>query len=136
MNEFTETEIWEALRTVLDPELAIDIVSLGMVRGIVLTANDGAGQHVVVRMILTTVTCPLWPLFIEQIQIAVGAIDGVATVEVQYASSETWSPALADEAALRELQAVGLLPPAGSKLAPHNRTRLHSPASLTSKPNE
>ncbi|PWI58341.1 metal-sulfur cluster assembly factor [Sulfoacidibacillus thermotolerans] len=51
----TEEAVYEQLKEVLDPEIQIDVVNLGMIYGV--TVVDG-GERVIVRMTLTTMGCP------------------------------------------------------------------------------
>ena len=103
----TESSLRDALRDVIDPELGINVVELGMVGPI--TVDD---DSVVVHMRLTSMSCPFWELFVEQVKAAVGAVDGTGDVRVLFDRSEPWSPALMTDGARRELERVGLMPPA------------------------
>lgn len=51
----TEEAIYEQLKEVLDPEIQIDVVNLGMIYGVFI---DNGGDKVTVRMTLTTMGCP------------------------------------------------------------------------------
>lgn len=75
-----------ALRTVHDPELGLDLVSLGLVRSIAIT-----GSRTVVRMTLTTRGCPVIPLIVTQVKDAVTALGWEADVELVW--DPPWSPA-------------------------------------------
>jgi len=78
-------DIRTALKQVIDPELGIDIVDLGMVRGI-----EQEGDKATVAIVLTTMSCPFWDLFVDQIQTAViGVVDGVKEVAVKYDQTST-----------------------------------------------
>lgn len=101
----TEANVRDALREVLDPELAINVVELGMVGPIAV--HD---ESVVVHMRLTSMSCPFWELFVEQVKAAVGSL-GVGDVRVMFDRSEPWSPELMTDDARRELERVGLMPP-------------------------
>lgn len=101
-----EVRVVEVLRDVLDPELGIDVVELGMVGPIELD-----GDEVLVNMRLTSMSCPFWELFVEQVKAAVGTLDGVREVRVQFDRTQPWTPELMTEAARCRLDAVGLIPP-------------------------
>ena len=75
----TETEVVEALRPVEDPELRRSVVDLGMYRG-----SDIRGGHVAVRIALTVAGCPLRNEITDRVRDAVGALDGVALVTVDF----------------------------------------------------
>ena len=75
----SESRVLEALKTVQDPELHQDLVSLGMVEG---TAVDGGTVHVKIN--LTTPACPMKATIENDVQRAVGAIPGVERVELTF----------------------------------------------------
>jgi metal-sulfur cluster biosynthetic enzyme len=83
-----ESEIREALRQVVDPEINIDIVTLGLIREIV---RDGAGTEV--RMILTTPFCPYAGTLVQQTKDMTRAVTG-GEVRVVLLDEPVWSPEL------------------------------------------
>jgi metal-sulfur cluster biosynthetic enzyme len=101
-----ETAVTEVLREVLDPELGINVVELGMVGPIEVSGGD-----VLVNMRLTSMSCPFWELFVEQVRSAVTTLEGIDQVSVQFDRTEPWTPELMSEPARRQLEAVGLMPP-------------------------
>jgi metal-sulfur cluster biosynthetic enzyme len=76
-----------ALATVEDPELGLDIVSLGLVYAV-----ERDGDHVRVMHTLTSMGCPLGPVIERDIADALGAVDGIASVEVELVFDPPWSP--------------------------------------------
>ena len=99
-------DIRTALKQVIDPELGIDIVDLGMVRGI-----EQEGDKATVAIVLTTMSCPFWDLFVDQIQTAViGVVVGVKEVTVKYDGRVPWTPDLLADEARWELEIQGMLP--------------------------
>jgi ATP-binding protein involved in chromosome partitioning len=76
----TEAQIRDALRVVVDPELRQNIVDLGMVRSI----QQPVHGRVEVVVSLTTPGCPIRSHFQKAVVDAVGALDGVAQVEVGF----------------------------------------------------
>ena len=83
----TPEEVTEALTNVIDPELGLDFVELGLIYGI--EVEDG---HVHVTFTLTTPGCPIGPQVTEQIEEFVGEIDGVESVESTMVFTPPWSP--------------------------------------------
>ena len=75
----TEAEVIEALRPVQDPELHRSIVDLGMVRS---TSIDGG--HVEVGIDLTIAGCPLRNEIQTRVNEAVGSLEGVSLVTVDF----------------------------------------------------
>jgi metal-sulfur cluster biosynthetic enzyme len=76
-----------ALSTVEDPELGLDIVSLGLVYAV-----ECDGDHVRVVHTLTSMGCPLGPVIERDIGDALASVDGVASVDVQLVFEPPWSP--------------------------------------------
>lgn len=81
------TAVRSALSTVEDPELGLDIVSLGLVYAV-----ERAGDHVRVVHTLTSIGCPLGPVIERDIDEAVAGVDGVDSVEVELVFDPPWSP--------------------------------------------
>lgn len=81
-----EEEIREALRDVLDPEVGIDIVDLGLIKDITIS-DDG---KVAVNMVLTSRVCPMVSHLTEQIRRRVEGRPGVRQVEVKVLD-EPWN---------------------------------------------
>jgi metal-sulfur cluster biosynthetic enzyme len=102
----SERQIRVALREVIDPELGLDVVSLGMVGKL---AIEGGAVSVDLR--LTTMSCPFWNLFVDQVEAALREVEGVERVEVRFDRARPWSPERMTPEARRELEAFGLLPP-------------------------
>lgn len=95
----TEREAWEALAGVVDPELGIDIVELGLVYGVAV--ND---RVVAVRMTLTTPGCPLHDVIVEGVERALTRPGG-PRVDVDVVFDPPWDPGLIGAAGLRDLGA-------------------------------
>ena len=72
----TAEDVMDALSNVIDPELGLDFVELGLIYGV--EVNDG---NVNVTFTLTTPGCPIGPQVTEQIEEFVGELDGVKTIE-------------------------------------------------------
>jgi len=90
---------WDALRGVYDPELYLDVVSLGLVYDV----RDENGA-VVVEMTMTTPGCPASEVLPEMARVAItDAVDGSVEVDVRVVWDPPWSPAMIDEDAARSL---------------------------------
>jgi len=90
---------WDALRGVYDPELYLDVVSLGLVYDV----RDENGA-VVVEMTMTTPGCPASEVLPEMARAAIAAAaDGGVEVDVRVVWDPPWSPAMIDEDAARAL---------------------------------
>ena len=95
MSEQTQTpdgtpdkdDVVEALENVIDPELGLDFVSLGLVYDVEIEGGD-----VYVTFTLTSPGCPIGPQVSEQIQEFVGDLEGVERVFPKMTFSPPWSP--------------------------------------------
>ena len=81
----TEAEIMTALEAVVDPEIHLSIIELGLVREI-----DQSVEPHVVRMLLTTPFCPYAPQIVAEVTAAVTGVTGKDT-EVEILA-EQWTP--------------------------------------------
>jgi metal-sulfur cluster biosynthetic enzyme len=83
----TVEAVEEALTNVIDPELGLDFVELGLIYGITV---DGGEVHVTYT--LTTPACPIGPMVAEQIEEFVSELDGVTSVDSELIFIPPWSP--------------------------------------------
>ena len=83
----TVEEVEEALTNVIDPELGLDFVELGLIYGVEV---DGANVHV--TFTLTSPGCPIGPQVSEQIEEFVGELPEVESVESSMVFTPPWSP--------------------------------------------
>jgi metal-sulfur cluster biosynthetic enzyme len=83
----TVEEVTEALRDVIDPELGLDFVELGLIYDV---AVDGGSVNV--TFTLTSPGCPIGPQVSEQIEEFVGELGGVEEVTPTMVFSPPWSP--------------------------------------------
>ena len=88
----TEDDVIEALEEVIDPELGLDFVSLGLVYDVEIEKED-----VYVTFTLTTPACPIGPQVSEQMKEFVGDIDGVTNVFPKMIFDPPWSPEMMSE---------------------------------------
>ncbi|HVC38597.1 MAG TPA: metal-sulfur cluster assembly factor [Candidatus Dormibacteraeota bacterium] len=84
----TGDDIREALREVIDPELGLDIVSLGLVYRVVVDRDGDA----VVSMTLTTPYCPMGPMLESQVHSATQFLPGIRDVKVDLIWDPPWDP--------------------------------------------
>ncbi len=75
-----EDEVRDALRTVIDPEVGIDVVDLGLIREIHVDPRTGAAT---VDLVLTTKGCPLVDYLSEQVRRRAASLPGITGVEVR-----------------------------------------------------
>jgi metal-sulfur cluster biosynthetic enzyme len=95
MSAVTEDEVREALRQVLDPEIGMDVITLGLIREVDLQPDKA---HVV--MLLTTPFCPYGPQLLEQTRRMVQDTAGVPTT-IEF-STELLDPSMMEEGAAED----------------------------------
>lgn len=87
MNEELKESMFGALELVIDPELGVDIVNLGLVYDIEMDEEGTA----TVTMTLTSMGCPLAGTIVEQVKAALAEIPEVKTTEVNIVWNPPWS---------------------------------------------
>jgi metal-sulfur cluster biosynthetic enzyme len=87
----TEEAAREALKQVIDPELFVNVVDLGLVY-LVEVQEAGDKSDVKIEMTLTSPACPAGPQLISQSQQVLGALEGVGSVEVKLVMVPPWTP--------------------------------------------
>ncbi len=85
----TKEQITEQLKTIIDPELNVNIVDLGLIYNIAINQDKG---EVEVKMTLTTPGCPLSFVFEEWIPAAVKKVEGVKDVRMNLVWEPPWDP--------------------------------------------
>ena len=83
----TEEEVNEALEEVIDPELGLDFVSLGLVYDVEIENGE-----VYITFTLTTPACPIGPQVTEQMREFVGGLEGVDGVHPKMVFDPPWTP--------------------------------------------
>jgi metal-sulfur cluster biosynthetic enzyme len=90
----TVDDVQDALTNVIDPELGLDFVELGLIYGVEIE-----GQDVFVTFTLTSPGCPIGPQVSEQIEEFVSELDGVNAVYPKMTFTPPWTPDLMSEEA-------------------------------------
>jgi metal-sulfur cluster biosynthetic enzyme len=94
----SKDDILEALKAVIDPELGINIVDLGLVYDV-----DIAEGHVHVAYTLTTMGCPIGPLIEAQMHQLLDPLPGVDSFDAEMVLRPPWSPEMMSEEAKEAL---------------------------------
>lgn len=99
-SSLTEEDVREALRDVIDPELGVNVVDLGLLYGVHVD-----GHAVTVDMTLTSAACPLTDMIEEQSRLAV---DGIASsFAINWVWLPPWGPDRITEEGREQLRALG-----------------------------
>jgi len=94
-----QARVLEALKTVRDPEIPVNLVDLGLIYEL-MVRRDGT---VYIEMTLTTPACPVAGSLPGQVQQAVAAVDGVSDVRVKLVWTPSWTRDRMSEEAKLEL---------------------------------
>lgn len=94
-------DVEEALRDVIDPELGINVVDLGLVYGVHLDEN----QHAIIDMTLTSAACPLTDVLEDQTREALeGLVNGF---RINWVWMPPWGPDKITDDGREQLRALG-----------------------------
>jgi metal-sulfur cluster biosynthetic enzyme len=97
----TAADVEEAMRDVIDPELGINVVDLGLVYGVTVDQNN----HAVIDMTLTSAACPLTDVIEDQ---AAQALEGlVAGQRINWVWMPPWGPEKITPIGREQLRAIG-----------------------------
>ena len=91
----SEEQVREALKSVVDPELGINIVDLGLVYEVVVAPSG----DVDIQYTLTTMGCPIGPLIEDQIRAFLAAVPGIGEIRPEMVLRPAWSPEMMSEEA-------------------------------------
>ena len=83
----TREEFIEAYKSIIDPELYIDIWTLGLIYGFEEKENE-----VNVRMTFTSMGCPAGPYLVEQVREKTIALEGIEKANVEIVFDPPWTP--------------------------------------------
>jgi len=87
----SEDSVREALKQVVDPELFVNVVDLGLIY-LVDLQEAGEKTNVKIEMTMTSPACPAGPQLVAQSKTAVGALEGVGEVDVKVVMVPPWTP--------------------------------------------
>lgn len=87
MDQDMKDSMMSALENVIDPELGVDIVNLGLVYDVDLTDEGQA----TVTMTLTSIGCPMGPMIVDQVKTALGELPEVKETEANIVWNPPWS---------------------------------------------
>jgi probable FeS assembly SUF system protein SufT len=90
--EFSETAVWEALKTCFDPEIPVNIVDLGLVYDLAIEKVSSGRYHVEVKMTLTAPGCGMGPTIAEDARQKIALLPDVETAKVHIVWEPTWTP--------------------------------------------
>ena len=95
----TSKEVFELLKVVIDPDIGVNIVDLGLIYDVDVQED----RHVNIEMTLTTPGCPYGPQLIQEVNCATNAHEGVKSVNVEIVWEPPWSMDYISEATRLEM---------------------------------
>jgi len=87
-DQINEDQVWQALRTVFDPEIPVDLVSLGLIYKV---SVDQAAKTVNIDMTLTAPSCGMGPVLVGDVEYRVRKVPNVERVKVELVFDPAWS---------------------------------------------
>ena len=93
--DVTSEEVYQALKTVYDPEIPVNVVDLGLIYDVQVSDDS----NVFVQMTLTFPGCGMGPHIAQQAEWAIQDLDGVEEVEIELTFDPPWSPEMISEEA-------------------------------------
>jgi metal-sulfur cluster biosynthetic enzyme len=97
----SDEDVLEAMRDVVDPELGINVVDLGLVYGV----DIADGNNLTIDMTLTSAACPLTDVIEDQAQTALEGL--VSSVVINWVWLPPWGPDKITEDGREQLRALG-----------------------------
>ncbi len=98
----TKEQVYDAIRTVVDPEVGFNLVELGLIYDAIIDDNN----NVKVIMTLSTRGCPLHQMLTQWVKEAVEKIPGVKNVEVEVVWEPAWNISMAEDHVKKALGAL------------------------------
>jgi len=95
----SQEEVYDALKTVYDPEIPVNVVDLGLIYEVQVAENN----DVFVQMTLTFPGCGMGPHIAQQAEWAIQDVEGVEDVQIELTFDPPWSPDLISEEARSQL---------------------------------
>ena len=86
-NEVTREQVVELIKSIVDPELYIDIWTLGLIYHIEIEENK-----ISIRMTFTSIACPAGPELVGEVQDKLKTLPGIDTVDVEVVFDPPWEP--------------------------------------------
>jgi metal-sulfur cluster biosynthetic enzyme len=87
-----EESVREQLKKVIDPELFVNVVDLGLIYEVSFETLEDESTKVLIDMTLTSPACPAGPQLIGNSKQVVGQLEGVSDVEVKIVMEPAWTP--------------------------------------------
>ncbi|MFV0477827.1 MAG: putative Fe-S cluster assembly protein SufT [Parahaliea sp.] len=97
--QISQDQVWEALATVYDPEVPVDLVNLGLIYKLAIDQSKG---EVLIHMTLTAPGCGMGPVLVEDVKYRVAQVPFVRSVQVELVFDPPWHRDMMSEEAQLE----------------------------------
>lgn len=97
VSAFSESAVWDVLKTCFDPEIPLNIVDLGLVYDMIVEDHGESGNTVEVKMTLTAPGCGMGPTIAEDARSKIASLPTVAEAKVHIVWDPTWTPHMISE---------------------------------------
>lgn len=98
-DKISESQVWEALGTVFDPEIPVDLVNLGLIYKVLV---DQEAKRVDIEMTLTAPSCGMGPVLVGDVEYRVKRVPNVQSVHVELVFDPAWRRDMMSEEAQLE----------------------------------
>jgi probable FeS assembly SUF system protein SufT len=98
-DQIIEAQVWEALHTVYDPEIPVDLVNLGLIYSVEINQAEG---RVAICMTLTAPGCGMGPVLVGDVEYRVAQVPNVRKVAVELVFDPPWHREMMSEEAQLE----------------------------------
>jgi probable FeS assembly SUF system protein SufT len=98
-DQINETQVWQALGSVYDPEIPVDLVNLGLIYAVSI---DQISKTVFIKMTLTAPACGMGPVLVGDVEYRVRKVPNVANVKVELVFDPPWQREMMSEEAQLE----------------------------------
>jgi metal-sulfur cluster biosynthetic enzyme len=87
-----EDTVREALKQVIDPELFVNVVDLGLIYDVKIAETEDGKSNVDVEMTMTSPACPAGPQLLGQSKMVLNNLENVGAVDVRLVMEPPWTP--------------------------------------------
>jgi len=98
-DQIREDDVWQALKTIYDPEIPVNLVDLGLIYKV---AIDQSAQTVSIDMTLTAPACGMGPVLVSDVKYRTALVPNVKQVNVELVFDPPWSREMMSEEAQLE----------------------------------
>ncbi len=102
MNKISIKDVIEVLKKIVDPEIGLDIVDLGLVYGINIDENN----NIDIKVTMTSPTCPVTSIILANIEMQLESLKDVGKVNLELVWDPAWSPEMMSDEAKAKLNVL------------------------------